>query len=72
MPNMQGAVKTSMPYWVDICGYLYQDTDEAGVRRTNLLIENHPQYEAGNRLQGKLPGLIQNPNITDILTYAYA
>jgi hypothetical protein len=72
VPNMQGAVKTSMPYWVDICGYLSQSKDEAGVNQTYLLIENHPQYEAGNRLQGKLPGLIMNPNITDILTYAYA
>lgn len=72
IPNMQGAVRTSMPYWVDICGHLSQSKDETGENQTFLLIENHPQFEAGNRLQGALPGLIQNPNISDILHYAYA
>jgi hypothetical protein len=72
VPNMQGAVKTQLPYWVDICGFLFQEKNETGVAQTKLLIENHPEYEAGNRLQGALPGLILNPNITDILTAAYA
>jgi hypothetical protein len=72
VPNMQGAVKTSMPYWVDICGFLYQEKDATGANQALLLIENSPQHEAGNRLQGALPGLIANPNISDILHYAYA
>lgn len=72
VPNMQGAVKTSMPYWVDICGFMSQQKNESGGTDTLLLIENHPEFEAGNRLQGALPGLILNPNITDILHAAYA
>lgn len=72
VPNMQGAVKTQLPYWVDICGFLFQEKDESGNAQTKLLIENHPEYEAGNRLQGALPGLILNPNITNILYAAYA
>ena len=72
IPNMQGGVRDSMPYWVDICGHFFQEKDEGGVTHTNMLIENHPQYEAGNRLQGKLPGLILDPNITSILAASYA
>jgi hypothetical protein len=72
IPNMQGGIRASLPYWVDICGYFYQEKDEAGVSHTQMLIENHIQYEAGNRLQGKLPGVILDPNINSILAASYA
>lgn len=59
VPYMQGQIAVSLPYWVDVCGYLYPDheVDENGqptreVRR--LLITPHPQYEAGERVQGRL------------------
>lgn len=59
VPYMQGQIATALPYWVDICGYMYPDfdLDENGqatreVRR--LWISPHPQYEAGERVQGRL------------------
>jgi hypothetical protein len=59
IPYMQGQISVSLPYWVDICGYLYPDYDADAngqptleVRR--LLISPHPQYEAGERVQGRL------------------
>jgi len=70
-PSLQGAIATSLPYWVDICGYAYQEVDEAGVRGMNLMVSNHPQYEAGERVQGVLPDIIRNPRITDILNVIY-
>lgn len=70
-PYMQGAVETSMPYWVDICGYMSQVPLPEGGRQTQLLAMNHPQYEAGERVQGRLPEVIANPNITDILNAVY-
>jgi hypothetical protein len=72
VPNMQGAIATSMPYWVDICGYMNQSVDETGKYQTNLLVKNHPKYEAGERVQGRLPDVIANPNLSDILTAIYA
>lgn len=71
-PNMQGAVRNSMPYWVDICGFFFQEKSPEGAVHTKMLIENHPEYIAGNRLQGALPGLILDPNISSILAASYA
>jgi hypothetical protein len=75
-PYMQGQIKSSLPYWVDICGYLYvdQESDEQGqptrkVRR--LLIGPHPQYETGERVQGTLPDVITEPNITHMMQTVY-
>jgi hypothetical protein len=63
VPYMQGQIATSLPYWVDVCGYIYQDfdIDENGqptkeVRR--IWISPHQQYEAGERVQGKLGGVL--------------
>lgn len=59
VPYLQGQIATSLPYWVDVCGYLYpdQELDEHGqptrdVRR--LWVGPHPQFEAGERVQGRL------------------
>lgn len=59
VPSMQGQISTGLPYWVDVCGYLYEDYEvdangqmTAELRR--LWIAPHQQYEAGERVQGKL------------------
>lgn len=59
VPYMQGQISVSLPYWVDICGYLYPDyaLDANGQQTTEfrrLLISPHPQFEAGERVQGRL------------------
>jgi hypothetical protein len=63
VPYMQGQISVSLPYWVDICGYLYPDHDVDGngqatreVRR--LWITPNDQYEAGERVQGRLGQVI--------------
>lgn len=63
VPYMQGQIAVSLPYWVDVCGYLYPDLvpDANGqptreVRR--LWITPHQQYEAGERVQGRLGGVL--------------
>lgn len=59
IPYMQGQITTALPYWVDICGYMYPDWEYDGngqptreVRK--LWISPHPEYEAGERVQGRL------------------
>jgi hypothetical protein len=63
VPYLQGQISVSLPYFVDICGYLYPDWEMDGngqptreVRR--LWITPHQQYEAGERVQGLLGGCI--------------
>lgn len=75
-PYMQGAIAGSLPYLVDISGYIYAqplvgtDGSETGIIR-RLFITPHPQYETGERVQGRLPGVIDNPNITDMFNTVY-
>lgn len=59
VPFMQGQIGVALPYWMDLVGYMYPDFeyDENGqpsreVRR--LWISPHPEYEAGERVQGRL------------------
>lgn len=59
IPSMQGRIKDRLPYFVDICGYLYADheLDQNGqptreVRR--LYFGPHQQFESGERVQGLL------------------
>lgn len=76
-PYMQGAVSTSLPYWVDICGFLSQEkTNDANgqptVKTVKLLCANHPRFIAGERVQGRLPDVIANPNLNRIIDTIYA
>ena len=71
-PYMQGQIKVSLPYWVDINGYLYPDYDEdengAKTKRVNRLwIGPHPQFETGERVQGVLGDCLTNPNIEEMM-----
>lgn len=59
-PHMQGAIATSMPYWVDVIGYLYPDYDLDGngqptVEVRRMLIGPNSQFVSGERVQGRLP-----------------
>lgn len=66
VPYMQGQISTALPYWMDICGYLYPDMDldangQATVEVRRLLIAPNSQFEAGERVQGRLGGVITIP-----------
>lgn len=71
-PYLQGQISAQIPYWYDVCGYLYveqvwnQETNQYDeVRR--LLTRKHPQFEAGERVQGRLPAVIDNPNLEQMI-----
>src|SRR5690349_3552547 len=57
-PSLQGAIAGSLPYWVDICGFATLSVDESGAKGMDLLVSSHPNYEAGERVQGVLPDVI--------------
>ena len=76
-PYMQGQISVSLPYWVDICGYVFASkiADNDGnptVNVCNLYVGSHPQFESGERVQGRLPDNIVNPNVSSIMDKVYA
>lgn len=59
VPSMQGQIASALPYWVDVCGYLYpaylEDTNgQLTIEVRKLWVGPHPQFEAGERVQGRL------------------
>lgn len=77
-PAMQGQIGQSLPYWVDICGYLFTeptvDSDgQATGKLKKLLIGQgvNPAIIAGERVQGTLPDIISDPNISTMMTQVF-
>jgi hypothetical protein len=74
-PYVQGQLDVSLPYWVDLCGYLYVEDEldptsptAGGTRKVRkLLVGPHPQYESGERVQGALPDIVREPNISQMM-----
>lgn len=71
-PYMQGAIGDSLPYWLDLVGYLYtefapDENNQNTVEVKKLWIGRHPQFEAGERVQGLLGSVVERPNITEML-----
>lgn len=71
IPNLQGQIASSVPYWFDVVGYMIvepklngdgiQMVDETGRRlrdRKLLISEDNFLYEAGHRVAGRLPDVI--------------
>ncbi len=75
-PFMQGQIRDTMPYWVDICGYLFTELQPDGeqTRKVKKLLVGagvNPAYIAGERVQGRLPDIIDNPNIQSMMDAVY-
>lgn len=77
IPYLQGQIAIALPYWMDIVGYLFvqqlqaPDGSPTGIVR-RLLVGPHPQYESGERVQGKVGPVIDNPNIEVMLETIYS
>lgn len=54
-PLVQGQVGNFLPYYVDILGYLVANPDET----RDLIISPHNSYETGERVGGRLPGVLR-------------
>lgn len=67
-PHVQGALATTLPYVVDVLGYLAPVTKEDGAIVRRLLIGPTPGYETGERVAGRLGHFTDNPNIEDMLS----
>lgn len=75
-PYMQGQIASTLPYWLDVVGYLYTMFTEDGngqatIPRKVLHVGPSDYWESGERVQGLLPDAILDPNITTILNTVY-
>lgn len=66
---VQGQLATTMPYYIDVTGYMYPEQTEAGVIR-RLLVGPTPGYDAKDRT-GRLPTVIDHPSIESMLDTIY-
>lgn len=73
-PYVQGQLQTKLPYFLDVIGYMYVDVEQdpndptapaSKVRK--MLVTPHVQFEAGERVQGRLGDIVRNPNVTTML-----
>ena len=69
-PLVQGQLRDTLPYIPDVCGYLFVNPpmDAAGTWPGNrLLVGPHPDFESGERVNGALGYIVDNPNLTEML-----
>lgn len=69
-PLVQGALRAFLPYYVDVCGYLFVNppVDAEGTWPGNrLLVSPHPEYETGERVGGIFGQVIDNPNVHEMV-----
>lgn len=67
IPLLQGALKDTLPYYLDAVGYLYV-THDNGTHQRNLIVQPTPTIVAKDGT-GRLGGpVIVNPNLTEMFT----
>lgn len=63
-PHLQGQMADTIPYLMDITGYLYVNTDGAGVETRYLLTRRRDNKEAGERVGGRIPPVLRLPTVS--------
>lgn len=67
IPFVQGQLKTSLPYYFDLCTYLCRVQTPGGTEVHRLFIAPVPGFETGERVGGILGAYRDNANIADML-----
>lgn len=73
-PFVQGQLQDVMPYFLDLTGYLYVELEAEGddlVEKRRLLTRRTSQFEAGQRLGGAIPPIVDNPNLSDMIDMVF-
>jgi len=76
-PYVQGALMTKLPYFLDVIGYLYveavvqDDPTAQPIVSRKMLVVPHPQFEAGERVQGRLGDVVIDPSVPGMLTAVF-
>lgn len=70
-PYVQGQLATVLPYYEDLCGYLFVQQLDDGTRLRRLLISTHPNFICGERVGGRLGLVVDNPNVSHMLDVVF-
>lgn len=74
-PWLQGQAATMMPYIFDVCGAMYVQTYDDGsggtARVHRLLIGSNMIYETGERVGGRLPAYLDNPDAAKMMDMVF-
>lgn len=77
-PYVQGQLQVKLPYFMDVIGYLYvaneqdpNDPTKPAVSYRRMLVNPHDMFEAGERVQGRLPNPVPSPNIPAMLDLVF-
>ncbi|MGB2791298.1 MAG: AAA family ATPase [Candidatus Moraniibacteriota bacterium] len=76
-PYVQGQLQVKMPYFLDVIGYMYVDTvpnidpTQPPHKMRRLLVVPHVQFEAGERVQGRLGEIVDNPTVPLMLDMVF-
>jgi hypothetical protein len=73
-PYVQGQLQTKLPYFLDVIGYMYveevhntDDPTQAPTKMRRMLVVPHAQFEAGERVQGRLGSVVDEPTVPKML-----
>lgn len=72
-PYVQGQLAVKLPYFIDVIGYMYvdevrqEDPTAPRIKVRRMLVVPHQQFEAGERVQGRLGDVVTNPTVTGML-----
>ena len=70
-PFVQGQLQDVMPYFLDLTGYLYVELEPGEgdmlVEKRRLLTRRTTQFEAGQRLGGAIPPIVESPNLAEMI-----
>lgn len=77
-PYLQGQLQVKAPYYFDVIGYLYienipdpMDPSKPPHKLRRMLTVPHTQFEAGERVQGRLPEVLDNPTVPMMLDMVF-
>lgn len=76
-PYLQGQLGVVIPYFWDVTAYLYvdqihgEDPTQPPVEVRKLLTRKHAMFEAGERVQGRIPADYVSPNIDEMLNMIF-
>jgi hypothetical protein len=66
-PYVQGQLATTLPYYLDIVGYMKPIPDETGALHRYMMIQPSDEYVSGERVGGRLGPFIENPSAAVML-----
>ncbi len=70
-PHVQGQLGLTLPYFMDVVGYLYVQPDASGELVRQLLVQPAPGYVAKDRTD-KLGTVLEAPNVMRMMEVIYA